>query len=151
MVARYGRFRIYRTWTRANQTDIKESLPELVFEIDPFSEFDLMAWFRYGWSSVLQRLWEGEVIPQSEVCHIIAQWIHRMRPVPGGGVVGLACYRRRVGPPDGEHGATPGEWYQNPDLRRPGKPIIEMDEAVPLVEAALHELEAAASETEGTT
>lgn len=149
-IARYGRFRIDRTWMRFPAEEVHESLLELVFEIDASSEFDLMAsLYLYAGSSVRRRLQAGEAISTSEVHRIVAWWIGRMRPVPGGGLVSLACYRRRIGPPDANHEGTPGEWYFGHHFRRPGRPLIDMHEAVPLVEAALRELEETETNTTG--
>jgi hypothetical protein len=100
-------------------------------------------------SSTLSRVRPEYAVP-SKMLRDANYWLRVHRPTPEGGLVSLACYRRRVGPPDGEHEATPGEWHQSPYFRRPDKPMIDMREAVPLVEAALHELEVAESETEGT-
>lgn len=147
LVARYGRFRIDRTWIRANPTDEQAFLYELVFEIDASSEFDLMSSLLLG--RVYRKVQAGTVPSPSEMHHVINLWLRDLRPSPEGGVVSLACYRRRIGPPDAEHEATPGDWYIDPLFRRPGRPMIDMHEAIPLVEAALRELEAAETETEG--
>jgi hypothetical protein len=61
----------------------------------------------------------------------------------------MACYRRRIGLSDAEHEATPGEWYEDARFRRPGRPMIDMREAVSLVEDALHELEETETGTAG--
>jgi hypothetical protein len=148
-IARYGRLRIDRTWIRFPPAEVQEFLPELVLEIDASSEFDLMAWTMYGGASLLRRLKAGEAITTSEVRRIVTWWIGRMRPIPGGGLVSLACYRRRIGPPDAQHEGTPGEWYIGHNFRRPGRPLIDMHEAVPLVEAALRELEETETNTAG--
>ena len=159
-IARYGRLRIDRTWIRTTPAEIQDFSPELVFliqdsspelvcEIDASSEFDLMAWTMYAGASVLRRLRAGEAITTSEVRSIVTWWIGRMRPIPGGGLVSLACYRRRIGPPDVNHKGTPGEWYFGHRFRRPGRPMIDMHEAIPLLEAALRELEETETNTAG--
>jgi hypothetical protein len=148
-MAHYGRFRIDRTWIRTPAAEVQEFLPELVCEIDASSEFDLMGSLIYAGVSVLRRLKAGEAITTSEVRSVVTGWIGRMRPIPGGGLVSLACYRRRIGPPDANHEGTPGEWYFDHHFRRPGRPLIDMHEAVPLVEAALRELEETEANTAG--
>jgi hypothetical protein len=148
-IARYGRFRIDWTWIRFSPAEVQEFSPELVFEIDASSEFSMMGIWMYGGSSLYRRLKAGEAIPTSEVRRIVTQWIGRMRPKPGGGLVSLACYRRRIGPPDAQDEGTPGEWYFDHQFRRPGRPLIDMHEAVPLLEAALRELEETETNTAG--
>jgi hypothetical protein len=111
---------------------------ELVFEIDESSEFDLKPILLLG--HVYTRIAAGEVLSTSEIHRVVRMWVDRNRPTPGGGVAGTACYRHRIGPANGEHGTTPGEWFLDAQHRTPGKPLIDMPEAVPLVEAALREL-----------
>jgi hypothetical protein len=140
-IACYGRFRIDRTWTRwtrTKPTDAHDSLYELVFEIDESSEFDLMGSLLLG--QVYTRIAAGEVLSASEVHRVVSMWLDRMRPTPGGGDVALACYCRRIGPADGEHTVTPGDWFLDAQYPRPGRPMSDMREAAPLVEVALREL-----------
>jgi len=118
---------------------------ELVCEMDESSEFDLMSSLILG--RIYTRLAAGEVLSASEVRRVVSMWLDWKRPNPGGGVVALACYRHRIGPAHGDHDATPGEWFLDAQYRRPGRPMIDMREAVPLVEAALRDLE----ETEAIT
>jgi hypothetical protein len=107
----------------------------VVFKVDASSEFDL--------GSI-----RPEVPSPSEMLRDAIYWLRAHRLTPEGGLVSLACFRRRIGPPDGEHEATPGEWHaRDSSFRRPGKQMINMHEAVPLVEATLHDLEEA--ETQG--
>jgi hypothetical protein len=134
-VARYGHFRIDRVWSRTNAADAREHPAyHVVFEIDTSSEFGVL-------------LTESYVKPQavptpSELYRSLTQsWLPLNRQNLARGKPSLACYRRRIGPPDGEHEATPGEWHRDELFRCPGKPLIGLREAVTLVEAALHELE----------
>lgn len=152
-IARYGQFRIDRVWFRSNTTKEREFslLYDVVFEIDGSSEFDMMGSGLEMFRMLGSTRAAGPVPSRSEMLRLATIWLGKWRPTPGGGMVGLACYRRRVGPPAGGQEATPGEWYIDPLFRRAGKPLIDMDEAIPLVEAALHELEQAetATGTEG--
>jgi hypothetical protein len=142
LVARYGRFRIDKTWARWEPTDPTDGRwfsYEEVFEIDAFSEFDLKP--SLLWTGLYKKVYAGEVLSPSELHRLVTSWLDRHRPTPGGGLVSTACYRRRIGPADEEHDATPGEWYTDHLIRRPGRPMIDMPEAASLVEAALRELE----------
>ncbi len=146
LVARYGHFRFDQTWARTNPTYEREFPYSLVFEIDTSSEFDMMRSLMVG--GEYRKKHAGAVPALSETLRLVNVWLRDHHPTPESGVVWIACYRRRIGPPDGQHEATPGEWYIDPLFRRPGEPMIDMHEAVPLVEAALRELEAVETETE---
>lgn len=140
-VVRYGPFRLDREWTRHFSHGEREiPVRDLVFEIDASSEFDMT-----GTSLELYRI-SGAHIPavvipsRSQAIHLVTRWLRIFRPHPGSGITSVACYRRRVGiGDDGE--TTPGEWYIPVLFRRIGNPMIDMEEATPLVEAALRELE----------
>lgn len=149
-VARYGHFRIDRVWSRTSATDAHEHPSYyVVFEIDASSEFDVLAGF--------SRATQAKAVPtRSELYRelnlgllpIDRRQLESREP-------SQACYRRRVGPPDGEHEASPGEWHvedfsaSGGPMRRPGKPLITLRETVSLVEAALHELEETDTDTAG--
>jgi hypothetical protein len=70
-VARYGRVRIDRTWTRFEPTDARNGLYDLVCEIDESSEFDLMS------SLILSRM--STRIAAGEVLSLYRLAQHRLR------------------------------------------------------------------------
>lgn len=149
LVARYDHFRLDQVWMRHHSTAEREFSYELAFEIDASSEFTL------GTSPLsageYREIHAGEVPSAAEIVHVVTRWLRPYRPPPESDVVWIACYRRRIGPPDGEHGATPGEWYMDPHFRRPDKPMIDLHEAVPFVEVSLRELEKAETEGHGAS
>ncbi len=49
----------------------------------------------------------------------------------------VACYRHRVGPPDDGGEMTRGEWHGTHISRPVDRPVMYMNQALPLVEAAL--------------
>lgn len=151
-LVRYGAFRIDREWDRWPQhPDQMCSRLQLVFEINDQYEFEVLgaldlAWYReYG-----VHLAEGLVPERAQALRVAIRWWAGIRPTPEGGMVSLACYRRRVGPADDEHEFTPGDWYIDPLFRRPSDVMISMAEAALFVEAALRQLEQAETDDETT-
>lgn len=148
-VVRYGPFRLDREWIRHFTLGERE-LPwrDLVFEIDASSEFDML-----GTGSELYKMSgvhsSDALIPtRPQVRHLVTSWLGIFRPRSGGGTSAVACYRRRVGlVADGQE-AILGTWFIPPLFRRPTNPMIDMHEATPLVEAALHKLAQAETEAQ---
>lgn len=132
-LARYGAFRVDEVWWRhPDAGERKRAGLHVVFEIDARYELD------WGGCS-------GPAIPtRVELLPLLRRSWEFHRPRPGKGIIGLACYRRRVGPGDGVHEMTPGPWHVGPRFRRPSDPMIEMPELAPYMEAALRDLEQAA-------
>jgi hypothetical protein len=156
-IARFGRFRVDREWHRhISFAEGERETPwyELVFEVDAASEFDLMGAFdemRKLWGGMTLEEWKAWPVPsRAEILHLIRTWLRDWRASPGDGITWLACYRRRVGPPADDSAATPGPWHIETRFRRPGAPMITMDEATPLMDAALGELERAESGDEAS-
>jgi hypothetical protein len=137
-VARCGPFRVDRVWFRRDTTEERESLPELVFEIDASSEFDMLgAWlplYRAGMRPESQ----GYILSPQEIVRLATAWVNKYRHSTG---TSIARYRRRVGPAAEGAEVAPGEWLIMPIFRPAGRLMISMVEAIPLVEAALASLE----------
>jgi hypothetical protein len=137
-VARFGAFRADRVWIRRDTTGERESLPELVFEIDASSEFDMLGalfpLYRAGMRPGIDEL----ILSPTEIVRLATAWYSEYRHFTG---TSLARYRRRVGPATEGTEMTPGEWLIMPIFRPPDRPSISIVEAIPLVEAALASLE----------
>ncbi len=147
-LARYGSFRIDIERNRSPTTGERQTSPyEIVFEIDDCYELDLSA-FLYLYRLFGPTAYGWPVPSRAQLLRIATVWWERSRPTPDGGMISLACYRRRIGPADDLHEMTPGDWYIGPLFRRPGDPMISMAEAAPFVEAALRQLELDAAEGE---
>lgn len=149
-LVRYGAFRIDREWDRwPSHPGQLWSRLKLVFEVDDQYEFDIVGNLDFAWYRRFRvHLAEGQVLTRAQLLHTALLWWARMRPIPEGGEVSLACYRRRVGPANDQHELTPGDWYVDPLFRRSSDPMISMTEAAPFVEAALRQLEQAETDDE---
>lgn len=153
-LVRYGAFRIDREWDRwPSHPGNMWSRLQLVFEVNDQYEFDILGVLNTMWWYLWfgERLAEGQVLTRAQVLRIAIRWWAGISPKPDGGMVSLACYRRRVGPADDAGALTPGDWYIGPLFRRTSDPMISMAEAAPFVEAALRQLQQAetADETKG--
>lgn len=142
-IAQYGQFRLDMEWSRHLSHGEIELLPHLVFEIDASSEFDMLGTTTSLYKMRGRPTAEWTLPSRAQIIQLVTKWLNTFRPLPGGGITSVACYRRRVGLGADGHEATPGEWYIPVLFRRPSGPLIDMEEAAPLVEAALRELEQA--------
>jgi hypothetical protein len=141
-LVRYGAFRIDEEWDRRPpHAEHIWSRHELVFEVNDRYEFDVANLDFVLYRKPRASTAEWAIPTRAQVLHIAIQWWAGMRPATDGGMVSLACYRRRVGSSNDAHEMTFGDWYIGPLFRRPEDPLISMAEAAPFVETALHQLE----------
>jgi hypothetical protein len=161
-IARSGPFRVDRAWFRHATNGEHELLPELVFEIDASSEFDLLGALFPLYRAGMRPRTEGFILSSTEIARLATDWYDKYRHSTR---TSLARYRRRTGPATGgtemspgewlaiegwfattpvnteEAEMTPGEWLIMPIFRPADRPSISMVEAIPLVEAALASME----------
>lgn len=136
VAARYGHFRIDRMWFRTKLPNERASdlHYSVVFEVDASGELDM--------GGITAQHTQSPSDLRLAARFLAWVWRRAHSPPPESRPQSVPYYRRRVWALDMDvEGTPPEEWYQDAFFRRPDRPMIDVDEAASLIEAAMHELE----------